>query len=197
MTNDQPISSPSASFIPSGTDVADIRRRINRPVVLVGMMGVGKSTVGKKLAALLQLPFFDADDEIEAAAQLSISEIFDQFGESYFRDGERRVIARLMDKGPAVVATGGGAFIQDETRELVLEKSVSIWLDSDEETLVERVTRKDTRPLLRGGNPRDIVSRLKQEREPYYRKAALHVVSDSGPHQHTVLKILEALNTWL
>ncbi len=177
--------------------IAAIAGRIDRPLVLVGMMGVGKSTIGRKLAHLLHLPFADADDEIVAAAKMPIAEIFDQFGEGYFRDGERRVIARLLEGGPAVIATGGGAFVQPETAALILDKGLPIWLDSDTETLVERVSRNNKRPLLRGGNVRDIVTRMKAEREPAYARAAIKVMSDAGPHGATVNRILEALDQCL
>ena len=178
---------------------AEIRRlveRLDRPVVLVGMMGVGKSTVGRKLSALLGLAFRDADDEIEEAAQMSVSEIFERFGEDYFRDGERRVIARLMEGGPKVIATGGGAFVQDETRKLILERGIAVWLDSDVDTLVERVGRKDTRPLLRGGDPQEIVARLKAEREPFSAEAPIHIFSNSGPHGEAVTRIVQELDKW-
>lgn len=181
---------------PSDAEIKALAARIDRPVVLVGLMGVGKSTIGRKLAQLLDLPFADADDEIEAAAQMPITEIFGQFGEENFRDGERRVIARLLDAGPSVLATGGGAFVQDETRALILRKGIAIWLDSDLPTLLERVGRKDTRPLLRGGDPAEILARLKAEREPAYAQAPIHVASDSGPHGDTVNKILRELETW-
>lgn len=177
--------------------IAAIAGRIDRPLVLVGMMGVGKSTIGRKLAHLLLLPFADADDEIVAAAKMPIAEIFEQFGEGYFRDGERRVIARLLEGGPAVIATGGGAFVQPETAALILDKGLPIWLDSDTETLVERVSRNNKRPLLRGGNVREIVTRMKAEREPAYARAAIKVMSDAGPHGATVNRILEALDQCL
>jgi shikimate kinase len=181
---------------PTDAEIRQLAARLDRPVVLVGMMGVGKSTVGRKLAALLGLPFRDADDEISEAAQLSIGEIFDRFGEDYFRDGERRVIARLIESGPAVIATGGGAFVQDETRALILERGIAVWLDADLATLVERVGRKDTRPLLRGGDPKEIVARLKTEREPFYAQAPIHVASAGGPHGDTVMRIVQALGEW-
>jgi len=181
----------------SDAEIDALARRIDRPVVLVGMMGVGKSTVGRKLATLLHLPFADADEAIEKAARMSVSEIFERFGEAYFRDGERRVIARLVNDRPAVIATGGGAFCQDETRTLILEKAIPIWLDCDTAALVERVGRKDTRPLLRNGDPHEIISRLKREREPFYRQAPIHILSEAGPHQHTVLRILKAIDQWL
>lgn len=183
---------------PSLTD-AEIRKlveRLDRPIVLVGMMGVGKSTVGRKLAALLGLAFCDADDAIEEAAQMTISEIFERFGEEYFRDGERRVIARLLDGGPAVIATGGGAFAQADTRRLILERGIAVWLDSDLDTLVERVGRRDTRPLLRGGDRREIVARLKTERERFYAEAPIHVSSSGGPHGEAVTRIVWALDRW-
>ena len=157
MTIDAPSLSESA--------IKSLAARLDRPLVLVGMMGVGKSTIGRKLAQLLELPFADADEEIERAAQMSVAEIFERFGEDYFRDGERRVIARLLGAGPGVLATGGGAFAQPATRALILERGIAVWLDSDVATLVERVTRKDTRPLLREGDPAEIVARLKAEYE--------------------------------
>jgi len=177
-------------------DIAAISRRIDRPLVLVGMMGVGKSTVGRKLAQLLGFAFYDADSEIETAAQMSVSEIFENFGEDYFRDGERRVIARLMEGGPSVIATGGGAFVNEETRRLLLDQGLVIWLDSDVETLVDRVGRKDSRPLLRNGDPREILTRLRSEREAHYAQAPIHVTSEARPHQHTLNKILQALHSW-
>jgi len=171
--------------------------RLDRPVVLVGMMGVGKSSVGRKLAAALALPFADADDEIEEAAQMTIADMFERFGEPSFRDGERRVIARLLGEAPCVIATGGGAFVQEETRALILQRGIAVWLDSDIATLVERVKRKDTRPLLRGGDPAEILARLKAEREPFYMQAPIRVMSENGPHADTVRRIMEALDQWL
>ena len=181
----------------SDGEIRGIAARIDRPLVLVGMMGVGKSTIGRKLAQLLGLPFHDADEEIEKAAQLSVAEIFERFGEAHFRDGERRVIARLLDAGRCVLATGGGAFVQPDTRALIHRKGIAIWLDSDVATLVDRVTRRDTRPLLRGGDPKEIVARLKAEREPAYAEAAVKVMSDAGPHAETVNRILQGVQAWL
>src|SRR5690606_2831353 len=126
------------------SDLKSLAGRIDRPLVLVGMMGVGKSTIGRKLAQLLNLPFADADEEIVQAAQMSINEIFERYGEAYFRDGERRVIARLLEGRPSVIATGGGAFAQPDTRALIKQAGLPIWLDCDVRTLVDRVTRKDT-----------------------------------------------------
>jgi shikimate kinase len=178
-------------------EIAALARRLDRPLVLVGMMGAGKSTVGRKLAQMLERPFCDADEEIEKAAQLTVSEIFEKFGEPYFRDGERRVIARLVHEHGGVIATGGGAFCQDETRALILDQAVAVWLDSDVDTLLDRVGRKDTRPLLRGGDPREILTRLRAEREPFYAEAPIHIKSGAGAHQNTAMRILEELDRWL
>jgi len=188
------------TIAPSSLSDAQIRglgSRVDRPIVLVGMMGVGKTSVGRKLASSLSLPFADADEAIEQAAQMSVSEIFERFGEASFRDGERRVIARLVTQGPKVIATGGGAFVQDDTRALVLENGIAVWLDSEVSTLVDRVRRKDTRPLLRGGNPREIIARLKAEREPFYSQAPIKVMSEPGPQGETLRRVLEALDRWL
>lgn len=182
----------------SAKAVEALARRLDRPVVLVGMMGVGKSSVGKRLAAHLKCPFIDADDEIEKSAHMSISDIFEAFGEDHFRDGERRVIARLIEGGNGlkVIATGGGAFCNPETRALILEKTVAVWLDSDIDTLVERTSRKGNRPLLKQGDPREILGRLREERQPAYSQAPVHVMSDAGPHGHTVAKVLKGIEQW-
>lgn len=166
----------------------------DRPLVLIGLMGVGKTTVGRRLAAALGRPFKDADEEIEKAAGRSVSEIFADFGEAAFRDGERKVILRLLDQGPMVLALGGGAFVDDETRTRVKEKACSIWLQADIDTLVSRVSRRDTRPLLRDGDPRDILSRLLAARTPAYSEADLHIHADRGSHQATVNAIIDALD---
>ncbi len=166
-----------------------------RPIVLVGLMGVGKSTVGRRLAARLKLPFVDADEEIEAAAGMTVAEIFDRFGEPYFRDGERRVIARLMDGKPKVIATGGGAFINDETRALILAEATAIWLDADPQVLAERVKRRDTRPLLRGRDPHAVLTELAAKRNPIYALAPVRIASHKAPHEATVAAILEAIGT--
>lgn len=183
----------------SSAEIEALARRIDRPVVLVGLMGVGKSSIGRKLASQLHMGFVDADEEIERAAQMSISEIFAQFGEPYFRDGERRVIARLID-GPGtrkVIATGGGAFVNPETRAMILAKTIPVWLDTTIDVLVERVGRKDTRPLLRGGDPREILTRLKAEREPAYAEAPIRVMSSSGPQSRTVARVMKGIAQWL
>lgn len=189
------------SALLSMAEIARIGRRIDRPVVLVGMMGVGKTTVGRKLASLLDVPFVDADEEIERAAQMPIPEIFATYGEPYFRSGERRVIARLLDGATPtrrkILATGGGAFVDPDTRRVILDKAVSVWLDSDIDTLVERVGRKDNRPLLRGGNPREILSRLREDRRAAYEQAAIHITSGNLPHGVTANRILKAIDAWL
>ena len=177
--------------------ISAIARRIDRPVVLVGLMGVGKSTVGRRLASLMQTGFIDADDEIERAADRSIAEIFEAHGEAYFREGERRVIARLMEEDHGVIATGGGAFIDPETRALIVDKAIAVWLDCDIDTLVERTGRRNTRPLLKKGDPREILTNLKDQRSGAYAQAQLHVVTDDGPHHQTALRILEAIDAWL
>ena len=178
----------------SGTGNATVTiGAVSRPIVLVGMMGVGKSTIGKLLATRLKLRFVDSDDEIEKAAGMAISEIFERFGEAGFRDGERRVLARLIGDKPKVIATGGGAFINDETRALIKEKCISVWIDADLDVLVERVSRRGHRPLLAGRNPRDVLTELSAKRTPFYAQADIHVRSDSGPHARTVNSILEAL----
>jgi shikimate kinase len=167
---------------------------LKRTVALVGMMGAGKSAVGKRLAAKLDVPFRDADEEIEAAAGCSVSEIFERFGEPAFRDGERKVIARLLGEAPHVLATGGGAFINDETRARIKAGAMSVWIRVPLDTLVARVGRRDTRPLLRTGNPREILEKLLKEREPIYAQADLIVDSEDGPHTGAVDKILSELH---
>ena len=183
----------------AASEIGRIAARIDRPIVLVGMMGVGKSSVGKRLAAAIGCPFVDADEAIEESAQMEISEIFQTYGESYFRDGERRVIARLLEDndGCGVIATGGGAFCNEETRALILNGAIAVWLDSDLDILVERTGRKDNRPLLRDGNPREVLGRLRTEREPFYRQAPIHVTSGNGPHMRAVSSILKGIDAWL
>lgn len=165
----------------------------DKSLVLVGLMGVGKTTVGKRLAKRLGLPFVDADEEIEQAAGLTVSEIFEKFGEDYFRGGERRVIARLMAGERQVIATGGGAFMTAETRDLILARAIVIWLDADIKTLVKRVSRRDTRPLLRGGDAKQILQELALKRNPIYAQAHIRVTGNDSPHELTVQKIMKAL----
>jgi shikimate kinase len=167
---------------------------LDRPIVLIGLMGAGKTTVGRRLAQRLGLPFVDADEEIEAAAGMTISEIFQMFGEAYFRDGERRVIARLIDGSPKVIATGGGAFMNERTRALILENATAVWLEADLDTLVERVRRRSTRPLLKDRDPREVLGELAKVRNPIYALAPIHVRSQPSPHDATVKAILRALS---
>ena len=164
-----------------------------RPIVLVGLMGVGKSTVGRRLAARLRLPFVDADAAIEEAAGMTIADMFERYGEAHFRDGERRVIARLIDGKPKVIATGGGAFINDDTRALILAQSIAVWLDASPHVLAERVRRRDTRPLLRGRNAGEVLIELARVRNPIYALAPVHVASQQAPHEATVAAILRAI----
>jgi shikimate kinase len=168
-----------------------------RSVVLVGMMGAGKSTIGRRLSARLRLPFLDADTEIEAAAGMSIPDIFETHGEPHFRDGEARVIARLLEGGPAVLATGGGAFMREDTRNRVHEKAVSIWLKADAEIIMKRVKRRADRPLLQTADPAATVGRLIREREPVYQHADLTIWSRDVPHEKIVEECIEALHARL
>ncbi len=156
-------------------------------------MGAGKTTVGRRLAAALNLPFADADHEIETAAGCSISEIFEKHGEAAFRDGERRVIARLLDGPVCVLSTGGGAFMDPETRQKIKETGTSIWLRADLDLLMERVLRRPTRPLLQQDDPRKVMERLMEERYPVYAEADITVESGDGPHEAVVSQIMDAL----
>jgi shikimate kinase/3-dehydroquinate synthase len=168
-----------------------------RSVVLVGMMGAGKTSVGKRLAAKLGLPFVDADAEIEAGAQLTISEIFERFGELYFRDGERKVIARLLNGGPLVLATGGGAFMNATTRQNIAKYGVSIWLKPSFDILLARVRKKSNRPLLKTADPEQTLRRLLEERTPTYALADLTIESLDGSHDTVVDAILRRLDATL
>jgi shikimate kinase len=168
-----------------------------RLIVLVGMMGAGKSTIGRRLAARLGMPFLDADSEIEAAAGMSISDIFEVHGEPHFRDGEARVIARLLEGGPAVLATGGGAFMREDTRNRVGAKAVSIWLKADADIIMRRVRRRADRPLLQTADPEAAVGRLISEREPVYQHADLTIWSREVPHEKVVDECVDALHARL
>jgi len=169
-----------------------------RLIVLVGMMGVGKSTVGRRLAARLGLPFVDADTEIEEAhAGMTIPEIFEIHGEPYFRDGEARVIARLLEGGPAVLATGGGAFMREETRRRIREKAISVWLKADADVILRRVRRRADRPLLQTADPAATIERFIAEREPIYQHADLTIWSRDVPHEKIVEECLDALHARL
>ncbi len=156
-------------------------------------MGVGKTTIGRRLARRLDVAFVDADHEIETAAGMSVSEIFERFGEAHFRDGERRVIARLIDGVPRIIATGGGAFMNADTRALILGQATAVWLDSDIATLAERVGRRNDRPLLAGRDARQVLTELAAVRNPVYALAPIHVTSHPAPHEETVDAIIEKL----
>src|SRR5476651_886828 len=191
-----PETASSASTSPS--QEAEITAALaTRSVVLVGMMGVGKSTIGRRLSARLRLPFVDADMEIEAAAGMSIPDIFETHGEPHFRDGEARVIARLLDGGPAVIATGGGAFMREETRGRIRSRAASIWLKADADIIMRRVKRRVDRPLLQTTDPAMTVARLIEEREPVYQHADLTIWSRDVPHEKIVDECIDALHALL
>ena len=170
------------------------RPQVDRSIVLVGLMGAGKSAIGRRLANRLAMPFVDADSEIERAAGCSIKDIFELHGEAAFRDGERRVIARLLARPPHVLATGGGAFMDSGTRDAIRASGISVWLRADIELLVSRVSRRNDRPLLAGGEPRAILQKLMEERHPIYAEADIVVESMDGPHEQTVQAVLDALD---
>src|SRR5215469_1669122 len=184
----------SASTSPEADILAALGTRL---IVLVGMMGAGKSTIGRRLAARLGLPFLDADTEIEAAARMTIPEIFELHGEPYFRDREARVIARLLESGPAVLATGGGSFMREETRRRIGDKAVSIWLKADADIIMRRVRRRADRPLLQTADPAATVTRLIGEREPIYQHADITIFSREVPHERIVDECVEALHARL
>ena len=174
---------PLADLLPEG-----------RSIVLVGLMGAGKSSIGRRLAQRLGLDFVDADHEIERAAGCTIEEIFARFGEPAFRDGERRVISRLLeDRAPIVLATGGGAYMDPETREAIRRFGISVWLRADLDVLLRRVGRRSNRPLLKQGDPREVLARLMALRHPAYAEADLVVDSDDSPAETTVDRVLGAL----
>src|SRR5258708_12173255 len=169
-------------------------RKLDKTLVLVGMMGAGKASGGRRLANVLGVAFRDADAEIEVAAGCSINEIFERFGEPAFRAGERKVIARLLGEPPHILATGGGAFMDSETRARIKNEAISVWLKANIELLLERVTRKDTRPLLRNTDNRLPLERLLKEPEPIYAQAAIVIYSDGGPHDAVIKRILTSLD---
>ena len=181
--------------IPPGPILGALERR---SIVLVGMMGVGKSSVGRRLAARLSIPFVDADSEIEDAAKMTIPEIFARHGEAYFRSGEARVLARLLESGPQVLATGGGAFMNEETRALIKLKGVSVWLHADFDVLLRRTSkRRSDRPLLQTEDPGETLRALLAEREPTYALADLTVQSREVPHEAIVADVMTALAAYL
>jgi shikimate kinase len=180
----------------SPSDTPSPRPGAARSIVLVGMMGAGKSSVGKKLAARLALPFIDADHEIEAAAGMSISQLMESYGEPEFRRLERRVMVRLLEGPMRVISTGGGAFMDPETRNLIRQRGISVWLKADPAILLERALRHDNRPLLRGGDPKQIMADLLKQREPIYAEADITAESDHRPVDETVTRVVKALENF-
>lgn len=174
-----------------------LRERLDRPVVLVGLMGVGKSTVGRRLARRLGLPFVDSDAAIEDAAGYSAGEVYERFGEEDFRDGERRLVARLVDGQVRVISTGGGAYVDPDTRRLLNEQTITVWLDAPVDVLAERTGRRDTRPLLRNGDRAATLARLAEQRHPMYAEAHIHIRSGAGAHSNVVDAIVSALREHL
>ncbi len=170
---------------------------LERSIVLVGLMGSGKSAIGRRLAARIGMDFIDADSEIEKAAGLSINDIFEVHGEQAFRDGERRVIARILSQPAHILATGGGAFMDPETRKLVKQRGISIWMRAEFDVLLRRVSRCDNRPLLKGTDKEEILRRLIEERYPVYGEADITVQSQDGPHEETVGEVIEAIKQFL
>lgn len=170
--------------------------QLGRSVVLVGLMGAGKTTIGKRLSAVLGVPFIDSDHEISEAAGCSISDIFELYGEQSFRDLEQRVMTRLLTGEPAVLATGGGAYINPNIREAIRAHGLSVWLKAELDVLVERVSRRDTRPLLKDGDKREILSKLMQDRYPIYGGADIVIDSNAGMHETVVDTIVDAIDAW-
>ncbi len=178
-------------------EIENIREKLgNHPIVLVGLMGAGKSSIGRRLAEKLNFPFVDADHEIEVAADKSIAEIFADHGEAYFREGERRVISRLIENGAQVLATGGGAFINDDTRERIAGHGVSVWLKADLPLLMKRVSKRADRPLLLNDDPQAVMQRLMDSRYPIYAKADVIVESRDVQHTQMVNDVIKMLAKW-
>ncbi len=167
---------------------------LNKTIVLVGLMGCGKSTIGKRLARSLDLPFVDLDNYIEEIAGMSISEIFANHGEPYFRKLELENITKILDGAPAILATGGGAFINPEIRKHIKDKGISVWIKADLPTLLERVSRKNTRPLLESGDKEEILKDLMEKRYPLYEQADITVNTTRGTHEVVLQNIIEAIN---
>lgn len=178
-------------------DIEQAREHVGvRPIVLVGLMGAGKTSIGRRLAEKLGMPFVDADHEIEAAAGKSIPDIFAEHGEAHFRDGERRVIARLLENGNQILATGGGAYMNAETRARIRECGISVWLKADLELLLKRVSKRGGRPLLADADPRAVLARLIEERYPVYAESDVTVESADVQHSVMVNEVIQALSTW-
>jgi shikimate kinase len=174
-------------------DVSDLAKRLDRPIVLVGLMGVGKSTVGRRLAKRLGLPFVDSDSDIEETVGLPWGELFERYGEADYRDGERRLVARLIDGQVRVIATGGGVFVDPRTRNLLNRRAITVWLDAPIDILAERTARRDTRPLLKNGDPKATLERLAEIERQAYAEAHIHVKSGDGAHRDVVEAIVREL----
>ncbi|MGZ3412049.1 MAG: shikimate kinase [Xanthobacteraceae bacterium] len=192
----------SADPMEGGQPAAPYRRAVltalgPRAIVLVGMMGAGKSSIGRRLASELGIPFVDADSEIEKAAGMSISDMFQSKGEAYFRSGEARVIARLLDCGAQVLATGGGAFMNEQTRQLIREKGISIWLKADIDVLLRRIKRRNDRPLLKNVDHQETLMQLLRQRDPVYAEADVTIQSRDVPHETIMTEIITALGAKL
>src|SRR4051812_37433205 len=175
----------------------DLTKRLDRPVVLVGLMGVGKSTVGRRLARRLGLSFVDSDHEIEDTVGLPAGELFERYGEQDYRDGERRLVARLIDGQVRVIATGGGVFVDPRTRELLKDRTITVWLDAPVDVLHQRTARRDTRPLLKDGDPKETLERLAKAERQAYAEAHIHVKSGDGAHRDVVDAIVRGLEDHL
>ena len=175
----------------------DFVKRLDRPVVLVGLMGVGKSTVGRRLARRLGLDFIDSDSEIEETVGLPWGELFERYGEADYRDGERRLVARLVDGKVRVIATGGGVFVDPQTRQLLMERTITVWLDAPVDVLAERTSRRDTRPLLKNGDRKATLERLAEVERKACAEAHIHVKSGNGAHRDVVESIVRALDKHL
>jgi shikimate kinase len=178
-----PLSAAATAFVPWP----------QRAIVMVGLMGAGKTAIGKRLATRIELPFFDTDKEIETAAGCTIADIFGKYGEAAFRDCERRVIARLLAGPRCVLATGGGAFMDAQTRAAIKHSGLSVWLKADLDTLVRRTAKRTHRPLLNSGDPREILARLMAVREPVYAEADLHVLSNEASPDETTQRVEDAI----
>ena len=178
-------------------EIQDIREKLgNNPIVLVGLMGAGKSSIGRRLAEKIDLPFVDADHEIELAADKSIAEIFKDHGETYFREGERRVISRLIENGAQILATGGGAFINHETRDSIASRGVSLWLKADLPLLMKRVMKRNDRPLLQNEDPAAVMQQLMDQRYPIYATADVTIESKDVQHTQMVNEVIKVLARW-
>lgn len=177
--------------------IFSIRTRLDRSLTLVGMMGAGKTRLGKMLSEALDLPFVDSDEEIEKAAGLNIPEIFEKFGEPYFRDGERRVIKRLIEQNTQVIATGGGAILNPDTAAELWANTIAIWVKADIDIMLERTSKTDKRPLLKTGDPKEILTGLMDVRYPIYEQAHIMVESNNGPAEDILNQAIDQLYTYL